>query len=40
MESTPKGVQVIADPKIIDAPGVEHMDGQASNSIPRCPKLE
>ena len=33
MESTPKGVQVIADPKIIDAPGVEHMDGQASNSI-------
>ena len=33
MESTPKGVQAIADQKIIDAAGVEHMDGQASNSI-------
>ena len=40
MEQTPKGVRVIEDKRIIDAAGVEHMEGDASNNIPRCPKLE
>ena len=42
MESTPKGVQAIADPKIIDNLGVEHMDGQdptASQDAPNWNNL-
>jgi len=33
MEQTPKGIRVIEDKKIIDAAGVEHMEGDASNNI-------
>ena len=33
MEETPKGVRVIEDKRIIDAAGVEHMEGDASNNI-------
>lgn len=33
MEQTPKGIRVIEDKKIIDAGEVEHMDGEASNTI-------
>ena len=33
MEQTPKGIRVIEDKRIIDAAGVEHMEGDASNTI-------
>ena len=33
MEQTPKGIRVIEDKRIIDAGGVEHMEGEASNTI-------
>ena len=33
MEQTPKGIRVIEDKKIINAAGVEHMEGDASNNI-------
>ena len=33
MEQTPKGIRVIEDKRIIDAAGVEHMEGDASNNI-------
>ena len=33
MEQSPKGIRVIEDKRIIDAAGVEHMEGEASNSI-------
>ena len=37
MEQTPKGVRVIEDKRIIDAAGVEHMEGDASNNIQGAP---
>ena len=33
MEETPKGIRVIEDKRIIDAAGVEHMEGDSSNTI-------
>ena len=33
MEQTPKGIRVIDNKRIIDAGGVEHMEGDASNTI-------
>ena len=33
MEQSPKGIRVIEDKRIIDAAGVEHMEGDASNTI-------
>ena len=33
MEQTPKGIRVIDNKRILDAAGVEHMEGEASNTI-------